>query len=131
MRVTVLHIALATNDPRNGQDTGRVRAIQPGLAIDLQWGDLGREPRYHIKDGYLWIHGDKFLITGQRDWVGNWCWRSVQMPIQEACRFLNSLSRNDRWHLEGGICDITDLYEKGKLTPAAFDFEPAEQRTRQ
>jgi len=118
MRVVV---SLATNDA-HGVDTGRVSAIQLGNgAIDLQWGEIGSEPRYSVSrtdDGYiLRISRKRFRVLGKTDWYGNWCWTAVPMEMDEAVKLLNYLSGDDRWHCEGGWCDLTDAYTEAKVTP--------------
>jgi hypothetical protein len=111
--------SLATND-EHGVDTGRVSAIQFEDAIDLQWGEIGSEPAYstsRTKDGYILRLGRKrFKILGRGDWYGNWCWTGITMTLETAVEFLNYLSRDDRWHCEGGWCDLTDAYSEGKVT---------------
>ena len=113
-------ISLATND-EHGNDTGRVSASQWGDgAIDLQWGEIGSEPRYSVSrtnDGYiLRLSRKRFRALGRTDWYGNWCWTAVPMEIAEAVKFLNYLSTDDRWHCEGGWCDLTDAYTEAKVT---------------
>jgi hypothetical protein len=114
-------ISLATNDV-HGNDTGRVSAIQLGNgAIDLQWGAIGSEPRYSVSrtdDGYiLRISRKRFHALGKTDWYGNWCWTGVPMEMAEAVKLLNYLSADDRWHCEGGWCDLTNAYTEAKVTP--------------
>ena len=109
-------ISLLTNDDF-GNDTGRVRAIQVEDAIDLEWEVVGRGPKYRIKDGFLHLSRATFPITGKRDWYGNWCWTAVSMGMEQACAFLNWLSKEERWHCEGGYCDLTDAWVEAKVTP--------------
>ena len=111
-------ISLATNDD-HGNDTGRVSAIQLGNGgIDLQWGEIGSEPRYSVRGGLLHLSRRRFkILGGKHEWVGNWCWSAVTMTAQETARFLNYLSLDDRWHCEGGLCDLTDAYAEAKVTP--------------
>jgi len=111
--------SLCTND-EHGVDTGRVCAIQLDDAIDLHWGEIGSEPRYsafRTNAGYILRLGRKrFNILGKSDWYGNWCWTAITMKLADAVGFLNHLSRDDRWHCEGGLCDLTDLFTEGKIT---------------
>ena len=112
--------SLATND-EHGIDTGRVSAIQLDDAIDLQWGEIGSEPRYSVartdQGYYLRLSRKRFRILGKGDWYGNWCWTAITMEKSEAAKFLNYLSEDDRWHCEGGWCDLTDRYTERKITP--------------
>ena len=108
--------SLATND-EHGVDTGHVSAIQLDDAIDLHWGEIGSEPRYSIDGLVLKLSRQKFPILVKADWYGNWCWTAVTMDYCWAAKFLNYLSADDRWHCEGGWCDLTDKYCKGKITP--------------
>jgi hypothetical protein len=110
-------ISLATND-EHGQDTGRVYAIQIEDAIDLQWGERGTEPKYSIDGGLLKLSRRRFPLWGKRDWYGNWCWTGVVTDLCWAARLLNYVSQDDRWHCEGGWCDLTDAFSEGKVTPA-------------
>jgi hypothetical protein len=111
--------SLATND-EHGEDTRRVSAIQLDDAIDLHWEFIGREPRYSVTrtaEGYwLRLSRQRFKILGKNDWYGNWCWTAITMDIDEAGRFLNYLSTENRWHCEGGYCDLTDKYEQHNVT---------------
>jgi hypothetical protein len=108
--------SLCTND-EHGVDTGRVCAVQLDDAIDLHWGEMGSEPRYSIDGRVLRLSRRHFQITGKQEWYGNWCWTGVSMELAEAVEFLNYLSRDDRWHCEGGWCDLTDAYADGIVTP--------------
>ena len=110
-------VSLATND-EHGIDTGRVCAVQIGEGIDLQWGERGSEPRYSFRGRFLWLSHRRFeVLAGKHEWYGNWCWSAVTMTAYEAARFLNYLSLDDRWHCEGGLCDLTDAYTVAKVTP--------------
>jgi hypothetical protein len=112
-------IELCTND-EHGVDTGHVCAVQVGEAIDLQWGEIGSEPTYSMSrddKGYILRLGRKrFRALGKTDWYGNWCWTAVPMETAEAVKLLNHLSTDDRWHVEGGWCDLTDAYTDAKIT---------------
>jgi hypothetical protein len=115
-------ISLCTND-EHGIDTGRVAAIHIGNgALELAWGEIGSEPRYSMArtdKGYLLRFGRKhFPALGKTDWYGNWCWTAVPMLAEDAAIFLNHLSTEDRWHCEGGWCDLSDAYCDGKVTAA-------------
>src|SRR5208283_4254485 len=96
-------------------------AIQLEDAIDLHWGEIGSEPHYSVlrtaKGYFLRLSRQRFRILGKNDWYGNWCWTAITMERSEAVRFLNYLSGDDRWHCEGGWCDLTDSYTEGKITP--------------
>ena len=120
----VIVFSLATNDA-HGNDTGKVSAIQLEDAIDLQWGEIGSEPRYSISrdtEGYiLKLSRKRFRILGKTDWYGNWCWTAIPMKMSEAVKFLNYLSADDRWHCEGGWCDLTDAYVEAKVTPELLE----------
>ena len=116
-------ISLCTND-EHGNDTGRVFAVHLDDAVELQWSESGTEPRYSIWHGNLRlsrktfsIQGKTFSIQGKTDRYGNWCWTGVTMRPAEICRLLNYLSQDDRWHCEGGWCDLTDAYCKGEVLP--------------
>jgi len=109
-------VSLCTND-NHGNDTGHVSAIDLGEAIDLQWAEIGHEPRYSIEQKVLTIQRKKFAITGRTEWLGNWCWTGVSMVETEAARLLNHLSKDTRWHCEGGWCDLTEAYESGDVIP--------------
>lgn len=109
-------ISLETNDA-HGNDTGKVSAIQLDDAIDLQWGEIGTERGYRIVAGrYLFLQRQRYEITGTQTWYGNWCWTGVVMDATEAVKLLNNLSKEDRWHCEGGWCDLTDAFAEGKVT---------------
>ena len=114
-------VSLCTNNWRNGEDTGHVSAVQVGDSIDLQWGEIGSEPRYSITDEGLKISHKTFPIRSKRDWYGNWCWTGVSMDEQIAVSLLNYLSKDERWHCEGGVCDLTDAYTDGKVTQEILD----------
>lgn len=114
-------VSLCTNNPRNGDDTGRVSAVHlDDEAIELAWGEIGSEPRYSFHGdslGYSMFLGRKrFRVLGKTDWYGNWCWTGVPMEAQEVVKLLNHLSKDDRWHCEGGWCDLTDAFTDGKVT---------------
>ena len=109
-------ISLATND-EHGNPTEHVSAVQIGEAIDLQWGEIGSEPRYSIDGMVLKVSRQRFPILGKQKWYGNWCWTAVTMDGCWAAKFLNYLSGDDRWHCEGGWCDLTDAYTEAKVTP--------------
>jgi hypothetical protein len=49
-------------------------------------------------------------------WYGNWCWTGIAMDFSEVTRLLNYLATDDRWHNEGGWCDLCDAYSAGKVT---------------
>lgn len=108
-------VSLATND-EHGIDTGRVSAVQIGDEIDLQWGERGSEPRYSFSGNFLCLSRRRFEVLSGKH-VGNWCWSAVTMTTPEAARLLNYLSLDDRWHCEGGVCDLTDAYAIAKVTP--------------
>jgi hypothetical protein len=113
-------VSIATNDD-HGNDTGRISAIQIGDAIDLHWGEMYSEPRYSIRDHQLRLQRQNFAISGSHTWYGNWCWNAVSMDDAEAAKLLNHLSKDDRWHCEGGWCDLTDAYTEGKVEDAMLD----------
>jgi hypothetical protein len=113
-------ISLATNDA-NGVDTGHVCAIQLDEAIDLRWGEIGSEPSYSIDGLVLKISRQRFPIFGKQHWYGNCCWTAVTMDLCWATKLLNYLSGDDRWHCEGGWCDLTDAYAEGKVTPQLLE----------
>ena len=112
-------VSLATNDPDNGNETDRVTAVQLyDDALDLQWGEWPQSsaPRWSIKNGRLKISRRKFAVKSTKDWYGNWCWTGVWMEAEEAVKLLNYLSQDDRWHCEGGYCDLCDAYAAHAVT---------------
>ena len=50
------------------------------------------------------------------DWYGNMAWTGVSMSNAAAAALLNYLSKEPRWHCDGGWCELTDAYEKGEVT---------------
>jgi hypothetical protein len=110
-------LSFATNDD-HGNDTGRVSAIHLDDALELQWGEIGSEPRYSVEGSLLRISRRKFIISGVRTWYGNMVWTGIALDDDEAVRLLNYLSEDDRWHCEGGWCDLSDAYVEGKVTRA-------------
>jgi hypothetical protein len=110
-------ISLATND-EHGNETGKLSAVQLGNgALDLQWGEIGSEPRYRLLyRKFLFIQRRRYDVTAVHAWYGNWCWTGVSMQASEAVKLLNNLSNDDRWHCEGGWCDLSDAYAVGAVT---------------
>jgi hypothetical protein len=44
---------------------------------------------------------------------------SPSMDLGWAAKLLNYLSEDDRWHCDGGWCDLTDAYTEAKVTPGS------------
>jgi len=91
---------LATNDPDNGNDTGRVSCVEihpsaterPALRLEC----VRHEPTCSVrlsleKVPYVRIGHKTFPIGGHRDWYGNWCWRAVWVRRDVAARMANHL----------------------------------------
>ena len=117
-----LTISICTNDD-HGNNTGKVCAVQLDDALELRWEEMGREPRYSLSNGILRFSRNRFRYLGFTTWYGNWCWTGVTMDDEEAARFLNYLSQDERWHCEGGWCDLSDAYAEGKVTPEMLAAE--------
>ena len=108
-------VSLATND-EHGNSTGRVSAVHIEDAIELQWEEIGDGPRYSIEDDVLQISHHKTPIYTSQDWYGNMVWTGVSMSKAAAAALLNALSKEPRWHCEGGWVELTEAYEKGEVT---------------
>jgi hypothetical protein len=84
----LVSVSLCTNDPDNGGDTGRCCAIE---VDELELRDWPTQESKHVvcrvEGSFLQFGRRRFAIHGHRDWVGNWCWRSVGMTRPD-CREL-------------------------------------------
>lgn len=110
-------VSFCTND-EHGNDTGKVCAVHlDDGAIELQWGEIGSEPTYRIVGSFLWLQRRRYDIGGIRTWYGNWCWTGIALKPTEAAKLLNNLTKDDRWHCEGGWCDLSDAFVAGEVTP--------------
>lgn len=109
-------VSLCTNDYRNGLDTEHVKAVDIGGAIDIHWTGAGLGPTCRVVSSFLTIGRKKFPVRSFKEWYGNWCWNAVGMSPKAASDLLNHLSKDDRWVCEGGICDLTDAFDQGKVS---------------
>lgn len=133
-------IMLSTNDPDNGEDTGRATAIcahwgKHGDVLELRADDGFWNDRTHRVTGGIacrTIPSNRFLPNGRGilllrhrrfpylrhvDWYGNWCWRIVVVDIQTANEIFKYLhSMGDKWNCEGGLTRIYEFWRGKRWT---------------
>lgn len=111
-------VMLATNNPDNGNDTGRLSCLEihpssidcPALRLEC----VGREPTCSVglsleKVSYVRIGRKTFPVGGHSNWCGNWCWRAVWVRRDVAARMANHLRATGKFDVEEGW---TALYNK-------------------
>ncbi len=115
-------IEFACNDPRNGNDTGRVGKIQLQIGgecaaeLDCGFWPPSQFPRFSAgvpPDRWIKISRRTFLILNYTTWVGNWCWDAAGVTPAVAADILNYL-RELGWHNEGGFCEIGQKWDRGE-----------------
>jgi hypothetical protein len=122
-----IQIMMATNDPDNGNFTGRCDAIDiaaPGAEIVMELRSdrplsVTRLGRRNLRLGHT-----SQRILGYSTWVGNWCWDMVTVDVRTAVKIINYL-RQRGWQCEAGERELYDLYTDGyDLTPADLERVP-------
>jgi len=113
----MIDVSILTNDER-GNDTGRISAIHLDDALELNWGEIGSAPSYRlVARKFFFLQRHRYDVHGIREWYGNWCWTGIGLSAEDTARLLNACSKDDRWHVEGGWCDLSDAFVEGKVTP--------------
>ena len=121
-------IMLSTNDPDNGNDTGRVTAITAlddhgDTALDLvaDYDSPSKEgivcrvvntnPQ-NLRYDTLILGRRKFPIHKHIDWYGNCCWRLVTVDIRTANAIFRYLHSMGKWNSEGGLTKFYEMWGK-------------------
>lgn len=123
-------LAMACNDYRNGNHTGRVESInisdESGYGLQL----VGDRPLschvFHPErigmPRFLSIgHLRQIRIHSYGYWVGNIVWDEAAMDATELAKVVNYLRRRG-WRCEGGYILLADKYERGEAFTAE-DFQ--------
>jgi hypothetical protein len=128
-------VMLCTNNPDNGMDTGRCSAVRlngdSSMQIECQYADW--EPRCYVKDGELRFSRRRLPCSHETDWVGNWCWRAVQMTPAVALDFVRHL-REIGWRIDEAESNFFRLWNSGEtirasdLLTALFDGPTAAEK---
>lgn len=92
-----VRILLATNDHRNGQPTGRVRALEIPDVISLEAPTPPPVGYIRPVSMRLRIAGWSYPVLAHASWVGNWCWDAVTVSDQDAVDILDRLRKTERW----------------------------------
>ena len=121
------YISLACNDPRNGNPTGYVDAIQVRPAGDIEslmqlvggrlslrmfYSANSKKPR-EIKIGHIILR-----IHSYSTWVGNWCWDEASADTDQVERLLAYLQRRG-WTCEQGESTLYEKWERKEIITAA------------
>jgi len=122
-----LCISLACNDPRNGNPTGYVDAIQVRpdgdiesimqlvggrLSLRMFHSANSKKPR-EIKIGHIILR-----IHSYSTWVGNWCWDEASADTDQVERLLAYLQRRG-WTCEQGESTLYEKWERKEIITAA------------
>lgn len=102
-------IALAANDPDNGNEIGQVRAIDICDGLLESDDRLFHRPLRLVElDGAIRLSGKVWPVLASAAWVGNWCWNEYRVTLETLLEFLRWL--RDRklfwsWSGEEVFCD--------------------------
>lgn len=120
-------LQFACNDPDNGNFTGRCGKIELSIdavgtlaELDCGFWPPSRYPKFTLlpkdqsKSTHVRLGRRKFAVLSYKAWVGNWCWDASGVTAFVAAEVLNYL-RELKWHNEGGLCDIGDQWDSGRL----------------
>ncbi len=107
-------VMLCCNDHRNGLFIGRLVAIEL-LGLSLAHDDFidGCAVSF-LGDNRIRISRRIFTYSGQREWVGNWCWNAITMVPLEAKRLLRYLRETGAWHCEEGPTRLFAWWHKSE-----------------
>jgi len=126
-------LAMACNDYRNGNHTGKVDAIN----ITDESGDglhlVGDRPlscgvTKSTNSGmprFLHIGHLRLRIHSYSIWVGSWCFDEASMDNDELAKSVNYL-RKRGWRCEGGYVELADKYESSEDFTATDFIEEKE-----
>jgi hypothetical protein len=125
----MITVMLCVNDPANGMDTGRVSNINISMSadgIELEGCEPG--PRWSIvtkmrgpiRTAKVRISRRTFNISSHQNWVGNWCWDAVMMPIDEVVRLLNYLRDSGEWQCTRAETRFFERFKSGKAIDEKF-----------
>jgi hypothetical protein len=116
-----VRLYLAVNDHRNGEPTGRIRALDILDVISLEAPEPPptcviypyRTPPHLEIDGY------PYWIEGYTSWVGNWCWDAVTVSDDDAVDILDRLRKTERWTITEGERGVYGKWKRGEKILAA------------
>jgi hypothetical protein len=78
-----IDLMVCVNDYRNGAYAGRCAGLHISDFLHLDPRVLP-EPRCTLTARTFSIHRTKIPILNCTDWVGNWCWNSIRIDVEDA-----------------------------------------------
>jgi hypothetical protein len=111
-----VRIMLATNDHRNGEPTGHVRALQILDVITLDAPEPPPTCRILTdrRPPYVEIDGTLYPIQDYASWVGNWCWDAVTVSDDDAVTILDRLRKTECWSIDEAEHTVFGKWERGE-----------------
>lgn len=105
-----VELMLCCNDHRNGMHTGRVDGADLMYGGDIALALRGRPLTCKLMGDILQIGHVKVQPITYQTWVGNWCWDSAKLSLDDAARVLTYL-RKRAWDCEMGYKALWDIYD--------------------
>lgn len=93
-------VDICCNNPDNGLFDGKATAIKMG-AYHFEAKNMNGHKLTDMGDS-LRIHGKRYPYKDYREWVGNWCWNSYNIPRADALKLWDVLMNNGFWEVERG-----------------------------
>src|SRR6185503_973560 len=87
---------------------GKLAGVQIHDLLEIECGEIPERGCSFGKGGFS-IHHRKFPILGAKNWVGNWCWDSVEMEPIVAADFISFLLAQRGKHKSQGLYAVWQI----------------------